>query len=96
MNVDEEFVRRRIQQKLDGRGCLYGYRAMWHAGSMSVVEGCLRRARNYVSVPSPNSNHSWHIDGYAKLKHHRFPVHGPLATRSQSCKESLEVAHAGE
>ena len=53
MNVDEEFVRRRIQQKLDGRGCLDGYRAMWHAGSRSVVEGCLRRARNYVSVPSP-------------------------------------------
>ena len=48
MNVDEEFVRRRIQQKLDGRGCLDGYRVMWHAGSRSVVERCLRRARNYV------------------------------------------------
>ena len=34
MNVDEELVRRRIQQKLDGRGCLYGYRAMWHAESL--------------------------------------------------------------
>ena len=30
MNVDEEFVRRRIRQKLDGPGCLHGYRAMWH------------------------------------------------------------------
>ena len=100
MNVDEEFVRRRIQQKLDGPGCLYGYRAVWHVGSLFQnqgaflhLENCLRGARNYV--PSPNSNYSWHVDGYAKLKSYRFPIHGPLATRSQSCKESLEVTHAG-
>ena len=30
MNVDEELVRRRIHQELDGPGCLHGYRAMWH------------------------------------------------------------------
>ena len=30
VNVDEELVRRRIRQELDGPGCLHGYRAMWH------------------------------------------------------------------
>ena len=95
--VDEEVVRRRIQQKLGGPGCLHGYRAMWHVPrSRSFVDRCLRRARNYVSVPSPNSNYSWHIDGYAKLKRYRYPVYGPIATRSQSCKESLEVTQTEE
>ena len=90
MNVDEEFVRRRIQQKLDGRGCLYGYRAMWHAGSRSRCGGLFEKSSKLCVSAQPNSNYSWHIDGYAKLKPYRFPVHGPLATRSQSCKESLK------
>ena len=29
-NSDVQAVRRRIQQKLDGSGCLVGYRSMWH------------------------------------------------------------------
>ena len=49
MNVDEELVRRRMQQELDGPGCLYGYRAMWHTLKLdgifvprSVVEQLLK------------------------------------------------------
>ena len=62
MNVVDEEVVRRIQQKLGGPGCLHGYRVMWHVPrSRSFVDRCLRRARNYVSEPSPNSNYSWHI-----------------------------------
>ena len=97
MNVDEGFLGTRIQQKLDGRGCSYGYREMWHAGSRSVVECCLRRAKLcQCPVLTVTTVYSWHINGYAKLKPYGFPIHGPLATRSQSCWESLEVTHAEE
>ena len=94
--MDVDHVKEAIQKEMDGPGCLFGYRSMWHSlriGHGLTVprdlvqtlmneidpDGCeLRRRRklrrrNYWSL---GPNHTWHIDGYNKLKDFGFPIHG--------------------
>ena len=35
-NINEEVVRRRIRELLDGPSCMHGYRAMWHTLRLKV------------------------------------------------------------
>ena len=89
MDVDQ--VKEAIRKEMDGPGCLFGYRSRIGHGLtiprdlvqtlMNEIDpdGCeLRRRRklrrrNYWSL---GPNHTWHIDGYDKLKDFGFPIHG--------------------
>ena len=39
--VNEEVVRRRIRELLDGPSCMHGYRAMWHTSRLEAM--CIPR-----------------------------------------------------
>ena len=85
---NEGEVRQRIQQEIDGPGCLSGYRSMWHTLRREGYtiprhlvqrllkemdpDGCEMQRRAYVN---PGPNYCWHIDGYDKLKPYGFPIH---------------------
>ena len=53
VNADEDLVRRRIRQELEGPGCMSGFRAMWHTLRLegilvprNVVERFLREMKD--------------------------------------------------
>ncbi|KAL9967288.1 hypothetical protein ACROYT_G025485 [Oculina patagonica] len=85
-------VRARIQEELDGPGCLLGYRSMWHTlrregnqVSRKAVLTCLqemdpegseRRRRKLNRRVYTGPNHCWHINGYDKLKPDGLAIRG--------------------
>ena len=91
MGSNKQHVRARIQQELNGPGCLSGYRSMWrtlrregYQVSRQAVasclqemdrEGCERRRRQKLYT-NPGPNYCWHIDGYDKLKPDGFAIQG--------------------
>ena len=85
---DDDQVRAGIQRKIDGLGCMPGYRSMWHMlrreGFMvprSDVANMLRELdpagneerKTHGLYPGPNF--CWHMDGYDKHKPFGFPIH---------------------
>ncbi len=94
---DEGLVRQRIEEILNGPGCMGGYRSVWRTLRLEVMqvprdvveqllkeldpEGCAERKAKRLKrrrFISPGPNHSWHVDGYDKLKPYGFPVHGAI------------------
>ena len=94
--IDVDQIREAIRKEMDGPGCLFGYRSMWHSLRMGHgltaprervqrlmkeidPDGCELRKRRRLrrrSYWSLGPNHTWHIDGYDKLKDFGFPIHG--------------------
>ena len=91
--IDLQAVKLRIQQKLEGSGCMVGYRSMWHTLRLegyvvprSVVqimlkeidpEGCRERQAKRLKKKI-FSVPGPNLDGYDKFKPYGFATHGGI------------------
>ena len=70
--IDVDMIREAIRKEMDGPGCLFGYRSMWHSLRMGhrltaprdLVQRLMNSKSRRRSYSSLGPNHTWHIGGY--------------------------------